>query len=80
MTITPTRTLRALLLALVAPLLAGCHDVEQFPDDPEGNFEQLWKILDEHYCFFAYKDVDWDEVHGRYRQQVNPAMTGEESL
>ncbi len=78
MTITPTRTLRALLLALVAPLLAGCHDVEQFPDDPEGNFEQLWKILDEHYCFFAYKDVDWDEVHGRYRQQVNPAMTGEE--
>lgn len=70
--------LRLAILLMAAPILTGCHDVEEFPDDPVGNFEQLWTILDEHYCFFAYKDVDWNEVHDRYRQQVNPAMTREE--
>lgn len=65
-------------IALLLQLMTACHDVEQFPDNPEGNFEQLWKIIDEHYCFFEYKDIDWDEVYSRYRQQVNPQMTQEE--
>lgn len=63
---------------LVIPLVGGCHDVEQFPDDPRGNFEQLWKIIDEHYCFFAQKDVDWNEVHDRYAPRISSAMRQEE--
>ena len=51
----------------------------EFPDSPQGNFEALWKIFDEHYCFFDYKQqtigVDWDEIHTRYAKQVNSGMT-----
>lgn len=67
--------------AIITPLIlffSACHDVEQYPDDPAGNFEQLWTILDEHYCFFAEKDVDWAEVHDRYSRQVSPEMSREE--
>lgn len=58
--------------------LPGCHDVETYADDPVGNFEQLWTIMDEHYCFFREKGVDWNEVHDRYRPQISPEMTPEE--
>lgn len=44
-----------------------------------GNFEALWKLMDEHYCFFDYKQkelgVDWNEVHTRYAKMVNEKMT-----
>lgn len=68
----------AILSLTVAMLLAGCHDVPDYPDDPSGNFEQLWSILDEHYCFFAEKGVDWNEVHARYAPMIHPNMTSEE--
>lgn len=69
----------SLTVAVAVALIAGgCHDTEQMPNDPVGNFEQLWKILDEHYCFFAYKDVDWREVHDRYRPMINQSMSQEE--
>lgn len=38
----------------------------------------MWSILDEHYCFFAEKQVDWNEVHARYSQRISPSMTREE--
>lgn len=43
------------------------------------NFEALWQLMDERYCFFDYKKqtigVDWDEVHTRYSRQVREGMT-----
>jgi len=30
--------------------------------------------MDENYCFFAFKDVDWDEVHDRYNLLVKDTM------
>lgn len=48
-------------------------------DTQKGNFEALWKIMDEHYCFFSYKEkelgVNWTEVHDRYAKQINKNMT-----
>ena len=32
--------------------LTGCVDEEPLPDTPRGNMEALWRIIDEHYCFF----------------------------
>jgi hypothetical protein len=66
------------IILILSWMLVACHDVEQLPDDPEGNFEQLWQILDQHYCFFAQKSVDWDDVHTRYRQRISAQMTREE--
>ena len=63
---------------MLLPWLQSCHDIMEYADNPEGNFEALWTILDEHYCFFKYKDVDWTEVKARYQKKISPAMTDEE--
>ena len=68
---------RSILLLTVA-LLAGCAYQEDFESDQVGNFEALWTIMDEHYSFFDYKQVDWNEVHQRYRALVSNAMTDRE--
>ena len=66
------------ILSSVALLFVSCHDVPQYADNPQGNFEALWTILDEHYCFFQYKNVDWNEVKQRYRKKISATMTDEE--
>lgn len=64
-------------LILVAGL-TSCHKIDEYADDPRGNFEALWTILDEHYCFFEEKGVDWDEVHATYGARIGDEMTSEE--
>jgi len=67
---------------LVAICLTSCVDEEEFADTPQGNFEALWKIIDEHYCFLDYKQeeygLDWREVHDRYARQLNSKMTSDQ--
>ncbi len=58
--------------------LTSCHKIEERADDPRGNFEALWSILDEHYCFFKEKGVDWDQVHDKYACRIGSEMTREE--
>ena len=56
-----------ILLFFCLSLFTGCVDEEERPNTPEGNFEALWKIMDEHYCFFDYKNVDWNSVYKIYK-------------
>ena len=55
---------------LSVPLLTACVDEEEFPNTAQGNFEALWKIIDEHYCFFDYKQheygLDWNDIYNIY--------------
>ena len=62
----------------LAAVLSGCHDVEPYTNDPVGNFEQLWRIIDEHYCFLDEKGLDWNEVHSRYSKRVSNDMSASE--
>ena len=65
-----------LIYALVAMVaFSSCHEHEDFDNDPYGNFDALWTNVDEHYCFFQYKNVDWDEIGQRYRAQLRPEMS-----
>ncbi len=45
---------------------------------PEANFESLWKIIDEQYCFLDYKKqeygLDWNQVHETYAKRITPSM------
>lgn len=66
------------ILLIYALGLTSCHSMEEYTDDPRGNFEALWSILDEHYCFFGQKDVDWAEVHDTYSRRISDKMTREE--
>lgn len=75
--IKPAVRLAALMLLMLGAL-SGCHDIKEYSEDPRSTFEQLWTILDEHYCFFGQKDVDWNEVYARYAPQVADNMTDEE--
>ncbi len=72
------RMANALLVVLLMCIATGCHDIEEYADDPHGNFELLWSIIDEHYCFFAQKDIDWDAIHTKYACQISNKMTDEE--
>lgn len=69
------------LLALMAVMLSltSCVDEEEYADNPRGNFEALWHIIDEHYCFFDYKQkeygLDWNEVYEKYSRQIADDMT-----
>lgn len=69
---------RIALLLTAAVGLTACHDMEEYTDDPRGNFEALWSILDEHYCFFDSKNVDWNKVHDTYSRRISDRMTREE--
>ena len=53
---------------------------EEVPDNtPLGNFEALWKIIDQQYCFLEYKKqeygLDWDEVYKRYHIRLTNDMS-----
>lgn len=67
------------LIILSVFFLSSCINEEQFDNTQEGNMEALWKMIDEHYCFLDYKaeaiGLDWNEVHGRYRQMLDKDMT-----
>ncbi len=69
-------------LIFVIATLASCI-TEDVPDNTiTGNFESLWKTIDEHYCFFEEKNnlynVDWNEVHARYKAQLSSSMTNDQ--
>ncbi len=62
--------------------IASCVDEDNLTNTPEGNFEALWSIIDEHYCFLPYKEetlgVSWDEVRLRYRQRISDDMSDDQ--
>ncbi|MDR0768308.1 MAG: S41 family peptidase [Dysgonamonadaceae bacterium] len=66
-------------LLLVFFSLFACVDIEEYPNNPRGNFEALWTIMDEHYCFFEYKKewIDWNKIHSEYKEKVKNDMDDE---
>ena len=63
------------ILLTLLPLLNGCIREEEFDNTPQGNFEALWKIIDEQYCFLDYKQIDWDAIHDKYQPLITPGMS-----
>ena len=59
-------------------IVTACHSIEEFDNNAKGNFESLWKTLDEHYCFFAAKDIDWNAVHDEYAVKISNTMNSRE--
>lgn len=73
-----------LIVALIATafMLQSCI-TEDVPDNTRrGNFEALWQLLDQRYCFFDYKrdeyGLDWNEVRERYAPMVSETMNNEQ--
>lgn len=68
----------ALTTAIGLMTAASCIDEGPYVNTPEGNFEALWKLIDERYCFFEYKEkklgIDWDSIHDEYKRRITPKM------
>ena len=58
---------------LLAIALSSCtHPFnEQKDNTPLNNFEALWQIIDEKYCLFDDKKMDWDSVYFAYYQRFD---------
>ena len=64
---------------IAAMLMVACVNIEERNDNATGNFEALWQIMDEHYCFFDYKQkeygLDWNDVYTKYKVRVDDHMS-----
>lgn len=52
----------------------SCGDSMVIDNNPDKNFDALWKIIDENYCFLDYKEIDWDRVYKEYKQRIKTNM------
>lgn len=68
---------RILVFTTLIGLFTSCIEFETaFPESTnESNFELLWKLVDERYCFMEYKEVNWDSIGAAYRYRVNNDLT-----
>lgn len=66
----------------ISIFLSSCIDTDEYENTHEGNFEALWKIIDEHYCFFDYKNseygLDWNAIYDKYKIRVDEQMTNDQ--
>ncbi|MDD2798179.1 MAG: S41 family peptidase [Bacteroidales bacterium] len=69
---------KLLFLMVISFVFNSCIEETKFSNSPKDNFEALWKIMDEHYCFFEYKGIDWNEVHNRYSARISEKMNEEQ--
>lgn len=67
--------LRNLLLSLLLLLLSGCYRADTPEDSPFGNYDALWTLIDEHYCYLDYKHINWEALGARYRTRLTPDMS-----
>ena len=67
----------AYILSLVVVLLTSCVHEDNHTNTPMGNFEALWTIIDEHYCFLDYKQVDWAGVRQRYMPYITKDLNND---
>ena len=60
------------LLALFCGLASSCtHRFVEKNNTSKDNFEALWQIIDEKYCLFDDKAVDWDSVYLDYSERFD---------
>ena len=69
------------LILIVFFLFTGCEKVLLGPgpdNTPAGNFDVLWKTIDEKYGQFPVRDVNWDSLYNVYRKMITSSTTENE--
>lgn len=63
-------------------LLSSCLDKEDIVTGESyyDIFENCWQTLDERYCYFEEKGVDWDGVHSLYRSYARDSVKNAQQL
>ncbi len=69
----------AIIAFVLTPWLTACVTEEELSNNSQGNFNALWTTLDQHYCFFDYKNaeygLDWEKVRQKYLPAISERMT-----
>lgn len=66
---------RGLAFAVLALTLASCHDTPDYDRSRADTFEALWRTIDQRYCFFREKSIDWDSVRKVYEPRAMGARS-----
>lgn len=61
----------ALIFMLVTALQSCMREPDIHPNTMRGNFDALWQIIDERYCYLYYKKIDWDSVYTAFSPRVD---------
>ncbi len=65
---------KIILLTFTIFTLFSCdknETIKKYNSDPQDNFDALWEILDERYCYFSYKNINWIEVYNEFLPRIN---------
>ena len=62
--------------------VSSCLDDSSLEQDDtlEGSFEACWQTMDEHYCYFDEKGVDWEGVHQKYQPLFRDSIKSQVQL
>lgn len=63
-----------ILFFIISFALSSCGDEAVIDNNPDKNFDALWRIIDENYCFFEYKNIDWNQIYREYKQRIKSDM------
>jgi len=59
-------------------ILSSCIQDAVVNNNASDNVKLLWKTVDENYCFFEEKGIDWDVIKKEYEPKVSSKTTDEE--
>jgi hypothetical protein len=75
------KAVRSAWILIAALALLSCEELlfKPVPDTSPGSiFNQVWRYVDEHYSFFAYKAIDWSGIKAEFEPRILDTMTDEE--
>ncbi|KGN92225.1 S41 family peptidase [Porphyromonas canoris] len=59
-------------IAILLFFLPSCKKIEvENSGNQQENFEALWNILNDNYCYFEEKNIDWDAIKMEYQSRLN---------
>lgn len=70
-------------ILIITVLFTSCKKVIFGPNEssknPYENFDYLWEQVDKKYSYFELKNIDWNQIRAKYKDNIYPEIT-EDSL
>lgn len=58
--------------------ISSCIREDEYANTPKGNFDALWTLIDQKYCFLEYKQINWDSIYTVYQRQLTANMSNDD--
>lgn len=71
---------RSLFFFILLLSITSCNKQIDLDNSASGNLKALWHLIDEHYCFLEYKQIDWDSVYNAFIPRVKDPISNEALL